>query len=187
MNGIDKLKSRLGLGKSWDDEYLQEDDLDAEAQRSDYFGEQAARDAVGSTSSSLKFTESDTSDKRGYAHDSPFASGAAPSAVKKHARKPDLQRASEITGREVRDIKESRRSEQQPKVALNGDTFKPREFAEALLVADQLKEGKPVTVDLSLMESSQRQRFVDFMAGLVYALEGHLARAASNVYVLTPK
>ena len=187
MNGIDKLKSRLGLGTSWDDEYLQEDDLDVGSHRDDYSGEQAARNALAGAGSTLKFTEDEASSKRGYAHDSPFASGASPSAVTKHARKPDLQRASEITGRKVRDIKESRRFEHQPDIALNGDTFKPREFSEALLVADQLKEGKPVTVDLSLMESSQRQRFVDFMAGLVYALEGHLARAASNVYVLTPK
>ena len=185
MNGIDKLKSRLGLGTNWDDEYLQEDDLDAEAQHNDYAGEQAARSALAGVGIGIE--NGHDADSRRYTHDSPFASGAAPSAVIKHARKPDLKRASEITGREIRDVKESRRFEHQSNITSNGDSFKPREFSEALLVANQLKEGKPVTVDLSLMESSQRQRFVDFMAGLVYALDGHLARAASNVYVLTPK
>jgi len=187
---MSKLKSRLGIGAGWDAEYLEEEDGAAGAHvasHSDYAGEQAVRDAM-STNSNIKMNPSDSDNERRYSPDSPFASGASPSAVTKHVRKPDLKRVTEITGREVREPSDRRRYGNQPKISVDGSTnFKPREFSEAILIGNHLKEGKTITVDLSLVESAQKQRFIDFMAGLVYALDGHLARSSSQVYILTPR
>ena len=191
MGKIDKFKSRLRLGQSWDSEYLQEDDkplssdtATMNARQSDYASEAAARSAYSGVNKKTINPSIPSEGERRYAKDSPFASGAAPSAVTKHVRKPDLRRVSEITGREIRETMEGRRSNQ-PRVEADGSTsFKPRDFSEAILVANHLKEGKVVTVDLSIVPGQQRQRFIDFMAGLVYALDGHLARSSANVYIL---
>jgi len=189
LNKIDKLKSRLGFAPSWDSEYLEEDDQEQEtsAAASGHAAEFLKDGALG-TVPKASISSGEPSGDRRHSPNSPFASGAAPSAVKKHVRRPDLKRASEITGREVRNIEESRRYAGQPKIGPDGSTsFKPREFSEALLIANHLKEGKTVSVDLSLIENAQKQRFIDFMAGLVYALDGHLARSSVNVYILTPR
>lgn len=183
LSKMDKLKSRLGFAPGWDSEYLEEDDQDSV----NPLGIVAPPGREDTAKASEGSGVSSAGDKR-HSPDSPFASGAAPSAVKKHARRPDLKRASEISGREVRKIEESRRYAGQPKIGPDGSTsFKPREFSEALLIANHLKEGKTVSVDLSLIENAQKQRFIDFMAGLVYALDGHLARSSVNVYILTPR
>ncbi|MCL2402828.1 MAG: cell division protein SepF [Coriobacteriia bacterium] len=195
MSKIDKLKSRLGLGSGWDAEYLQEDDsphaADAAtmvAGQSDYAGEAAARSAYSGTGMKASPRNADDGTERRYAQNSPYASGAAPSAVTKHVRKPDLKRVSEITGREVREATGSRRHTSQLVIEADGSTsFKPVDFSEAVIVANHLKEGKVVKVDLSLVATGQRQRFIDFMAGLVYALDGHLARSSANVYILKPR
>ncbi|MCL2526135.1 MAG: cell division protein SepF [Coriobacteriia bacterium] len=166
---MDKFKSRLGFGAGWDAEYLEEEDQDP----SDY--------------SKVKVMNKEDPLARRHPANSPYASGAAPSAVTKHVRKPDLKRVSEITGREIRETQESRRSSQ-PVIGPDGSSsFKPREFSEAMLIGNHLKEGKTVTVDLSLVPAAQKQRFIDFMAGLVYALDGHLARSSTNGYTLTPR
>ncbi|MCL2438056.1 MAG: cell division protein SepF [Coriobacteriia bacterium] len=194
---MDKLKARLGFGANWDAEYLQEDDsphtaedVTMMASQNDYASEAAARNAYSGVSKKSKTPSAGVAagaEGRRYAKDSPYASGAAPSAVTKHVRKPDLKRVSEITGREIRETTEGRRSAQ-PRIEADGSTtFKPKDFSEAILVANHLKEGKVVIVDLSLVPSLQRQRFVDFMAGLVYALEGHLARSSAHVYTLRPR
>lgn len=194
MGKIDKLKSRLnfttGVGE---DDYLHkgQDSKGEVVERDDYSGEQAARDAyagLGITGSTPTVSGRSSSEKL-YSQDSPFASGASPAAVKKHIRKPDLKRASQISGSELRDVEENhRRYEHQVRMdARGGSSFKPRDYSEASLIANHLKEGKTVTIDLSVVPTSQRQRFIDFMAGLVYALDGHLVRSAAHVYILTPK
>ncbi|MCL2379447.1 MAG: cell division protein SepF [Coriobacteriia bacterium] len=188
MVKMDKLKSRLGLGSSWDSEYLEEGDPEPE-QLDDYSGEQIARNTYAGLGLGVNSPSDGGKDsEKRYTQDSPFASGASPSAVKKHARKPDLQRAAQISGSELRDVEESRRLEVPPKGAVDeGRTFRPKSYSEASQIANRLKEGKAVTVDLTLVPASQRQRFIDFMAGLVYALDGHLARSSANIYVLTPR
>jgi len=190
---IDNIKSRLGFGASWDSEYLEEGDQDIIG-REDHAGEAAARSAYGGVGSTVSGKAAPTDPgagdivgERRYAQDSPFASGAAPSAVTKYVRKPDLKRVTEITGREIRETNE-RRYDNQPRVGNDGTVqIKPKEFSEAMLIANQLKDGRKVTIDLSIVDSGTRQRFIDFMAGLVYALDGHLARSSTNIYTLTPR
>ncbi|MCL2680484.1 MAG: cell division protein SepF [Coriobacteriia bacterium] len=194
MGKIDKLKSRLGFGSGWDTDYLQEDDAEI-VQRDDYSGEELARvtyaglgvNTPAASSENPEGKPADAACDKRYSHDSPFASGASPSAVKKHTRKPDLKRASQISGSELRDVEDSRRFDHQLKMdGSGGSSFRPKDYSEASLIANHLKEGKTVTVDLSLVPMSQRQRFIDFMAGLVYALDGHLARSSAHIYMLTP-
>jgi len=186
---IGRLKSRLGIGTSWDAEYVEEDDNPSAAPEvvSDYDGEAVARNATAESTQRGSVSSADSG--RRYAKDSPFASGAAPSAVTKHVRRPDLKRISEITGREVRETHDNvGRRTSKLSIAADGSTvIKPREFEEATAIADHLKSGKVVHVDLSMVSSAHKQRFIDFMAGLVYALDGHLARSSSNVYILTPR
>jgi len=190
---IDKLKSRLGFGAGWDDEYLQEDEAEAEeispsgAKMEFPINSHDSATATGMArgTGSPDVYGSGVRDRLSELG-SPYASGAAPSAVTKHVRKPDLQRASQASGSVLRDVAESA-----PPVQGQQDDgvyyARPKHFSEVSDIADQFRAGVPVSMDLTLVSIQQRQRFIDFVAGLVYALDGHLARSSNQVYVLTPR
>ncbi|MFA5785807.1 MAG: cell division protein SepF [Actinomycetota bacterium] len=49
------------------------------------------------------------------------------------------------------------------------------------------RRGDVVCISLNRMGSSQRQRCLDFMAGLVHGLCGGMRKVADNAFVLTPE
>jgi len=122
---------------------------------------------------------------RDYSYESPYASGASSGSVIKHTRRPDMKRATEASGKAVREVQRPA-----PSVALQHSddaySIRPKHFSEACIIADRYLEGTSVLMDLTLTSINQRQRFIDFAAGLVYALDGNLTRSANHVYLLTP-
>jgi len=65
-------------------------------------------------------------------------------------------------------------------------TVRPTRFDHAQEVADNFKEGVPVIVNLQDVNKDLLRRIIDFCAGLTYALDGSMDKAASGVYLLTP-
>jgi len=65
-------------------------------------------------------------------------------------------------------------------------TVRPTRFDHAQEVADKFKEGQPVIVNLQDVNKDLLRRIIDFCAGLTYALDGSMDKAASGVYLLTP-
>jgi FtsZ-interacting cell division protein YlmF len=213
MGVLDGLKSRFGFGDGWQDEYLQEGLTDASTTTAGQDASSqgsadppaldgslsaalsaatAPEDGATATVAALQASDSGAasvssgSSERYYSYESPYASGAAPRAVTKHARKPDLQRASAASGSTLREVATAT-----PNLHPQSDDgvfrVRPTGFSEARAIADRFKSGMPVGLDLSLVESLQRQRFIDFAAGLVYALDGTLSRTANHSYLLTPR
>jgi cell division inhibitor SepF len=62
----------------------------------------------------------------------------------------------------------------------------PRTYSEVRLIGEHYREGKPVIMNLSDMEESERKRLVDFASGLVFGHHGNIERVTPKVFLLTP-
>lgn len=64
--------------------------------------------------------------------------------------------------------------------------MKPSSFNETLLVVRCLKNRSTVVVNVSEMSDLESQRFVDFISGSAYALDGYQEKIGEGIYILTP-
>ena len=64
--------------------------------------------------------------------------------------------------------------------------IKPQEFNEAQIVADFLKEGKTIVMNLEGIEISQAQRIIDFIGGASFAVDGSLKAISNNIFIVAP-
>jgi cell division inhibitor SepF len=62
----------------------------------------------------------------------------------------------------------------------------PRTYSEARLIGEYYRQGKPVIMNLSDMEETERKRLVDFASGLVFGHHGSIERVTPKVFLLTP-
>jgi cell division inhibitor SepF len=62
-----------------------------------------------------------------------------------------------------------------------------RTLSDAQTLADYIREGQPVVLDLRETESAMVRRLVDFSSGLTYALDGRMAKIATGVILVTPE
>ncbi len=63
---------------------------------------------------------------------------------------------------------------------------RPRSLEDAQVCADCLKARRPVVVTLKSLDEPKARRVLDFLSGVVYAIDGHMQVAGEGVYVLTP-
>jgi len=61
-----------------------------------------------------------------------------------------------------------------------------RNFSDAQTLADAIRDGRSVVLDLRNTEPEMVRRIVDFASGLTYALDGKMAKTAQGVIVVTP-
>ncbi len=64
--------------------------------------------------------------------------------------------------------------------------LEPHGFNDAQEVGDRLKAGQPVILNLQGLDRELQRRLIDFASGLCYALSGTMAKAAEQVFLLTP-
>ncbi len=62
----------------------------------------------------------------------------------------------------------------------------PRSFNDAQAVADHIKRGQPVIVNLQQTGGDLAKRLIDFASGLTYGLDGDIKRIADKVFLLVP-
>ena len=65
--------------------------------------------------------------------------------------------------------------------------FEPRSFDEAEEVAKHLKERRAAVVNLHRLQREYAQRTIDFLTGVVFALDGTIQKIGHNVILCTPK
>lgn len=74
---------------------------------------------------------------------------------------------------------------------LNANTkmvlFEPRAFGEVEEVGTRLKEGRAVVVNLHKLDRDYAQRTIDFLTGVVFALDGKIQKIGQNVILCSPK
>ena len=71
--------------------------------------------------------------------------------------------------------------------ALKMRLLRPTSFSEATKVADCLKAGQAVVLNLDDMDEMDARRMVDYVAGVLYAVDGKIERPAQRTFLLTPR
>ena len=61
-----------------------------------------------------------------------------------------------------------------------------RTLSDAQTLADHIREGRAVVLDLRETETAMVRRLVDFSSGLTYALDGRMVKIATGVILVTP-
>jgi len=64
--------------------------------------------------------------------------------------------------------------------------MEPNSFEEAQSIADQLKNRRPVIVNLENAEKVLAKRIVDFISGTTYALNGNMQKVGNGIFLFVP-
>ncbi len=64
--------------------------------------------------------------------------------------------------------------------------FEPRSFDDAQVVAKRLKENRAVVVNLQKLRTDAAQRTIDFLTGVLFALEGSIHQIGEKVFLFAP-
>lgn len=74
---------------------------------------------------------------------------------------------------------------------LSNDTkmvlFEPRSFDEVEEIARRLKENRAVVVNLHKLTREYAQRTIDFLTGVIVALDGEIKKIGPNVILCAPR
>lgn len=73
-------------------------------------------------------------------------------------------------------------SQKQMKVVI----MEPKSFDESQSIADQLKNRRPVIVNLESAERNLAKRIVDFVSGTTYALNGSMQKVGNGIFLFVP-
>jgi cell division inhibitor SepF len=66
-------------------------------------------------------------------------------------------------------------------------TIRPLQYDEARDIADLVKSGTPVLMDIGSAEEHVARRLIDFVSGLVYGSEGTLEKVSPGVFLIKPR
>ncbi len=88
-----------------------------------------------------------------------------------------------------------RKSKKPPVVSLAGGVrgngvrvvvMHPKSLEDGQTIADQVKGRRPVIVNLDLADERAGQRLLNFLSGVVYALDGSLRKVGDGIFLATP-
>ncbi len=65
--------------------------------------------------------------------------------------------------------------------------FEPRSFEEAEAIGTKLKQNSSVVVNLHRLPREYSQRTIDFLTGVVFALDGTIQKVGHNAILCAPK
>ncbi len=64
--------------------------------------------------------------------------------------------------------------------------YEPNEFEEAPSIVDNLKNRKPVIINLESLDQELAKKIFDFLNGAVYALDGNIQKVSKGIFILAP-
>lgn len=64
--------------------------------------------------------------------------------------------------------------------------MEPGSFEEAQSIADQLKNRRPVIINLENADRNLAKRIVDFISGTTYALNGNMQKVGNGIFLFVP-
>ena len=65
--------------------------------------------------------------------------------------------------------------------------FEPRSFGDSQEIAQYLKARQATVVNLHRLQKDQSKRVVDFLTGVIYAIEGDIQRIGPKIFLCTPR
>ena len=79
-----------------------------------------------------------------------------------------------------------RRGRESSRSSSESAIIEARTLSDAQTLADYIRDGRPVVLDLRETETAMVRRLVDFSSGLTYALDGRMVKVATGVILVTP-
>lgn len=70
--------------------------------------------------------------------------------------------------------------------ALKMKMIRPSGLGEATEIADSLKAGQTVVLNLDDVDDETAKRMIDYIAGVIYAINGKIERPSDRTFLLTP-
>lgn len=64
--------------------------------------------------------------------------------------------------------------------------LEPQSFDECPKIVDNLKNRKPVILNLEKLDADLARKVFDFISGAVYALDGNVQKVANNIFLFAP-
>ena len=61
------------------------------------------------------------------------------------------------------------------------------QYEEAQEIASHIKQKRACAINLHRMPNEYRQRIIDFLSGVIFALEGSINKVGDNVILCSPK
>ena len=61
-----------------------------------------------------------------------------------------------------------------------------QKFDDVIDIADHLKAKKPVVVNMESAEKEMARRMIDFLSGVVYAIDGGIQKISAGIMLVTP-
>lgn len=96
----------------------------------------------------------------------------------------------ELSESEARALSDYEKPNKKGVAKMTGDTkmvlFEPRSFDESEEIATHLKNRKAAVVNLHRLNRDYAQRCIDFLTGVVFALDGTIQKIGENVILCTP-
>jgi len=97
----------------------------------------------------------------------------------------------ELTEEETKAMSEYEQPKNKGVSKISGDIkmvlFEPRSFDEAEDIACHLKERRAAVINLHRLPREYSQRTIDFLTGVVFALDGTIQKIGTNVILCAPK
>ena len=66
------------------------------------------------------------------------------------------------------------------------NTIKPKNFDDAQVVADCLRDKIPVIINFEQTDPAEASRIIDFISGTTYALNGDIKKVSDTVFICAP-
>ena len=60
--------------------------------------------------------------------------------------------------------------------------YSPTNFSQTRILSDKLKAGQVITIDVSNMDKKEALRMIDFLGGVMYALDGDMKKISRNIF-----
>ena len=64
--------------------------------------------------------------------------------------------------------------------------IEPKNPDQSLDIANALREGIPVIINLRHLDTDEAKRLFDFVCGTAYAIDGHFRKLGDNILLFTP-
>ena len=93
------------------------------------------------------------------------------------------EEGEEVTEYEVKESTKSSGKEYKNKTIL----VEPRAFSEAQQIADYLKNKNQVVVNFKRVTSDVSKRIMDFLNGIIYAIDGSMQKLGPGIVICAPK
>ncbi|GKS81937.1 cell division protein SepF [Ligilactobacillus pabuli] len=65
--------------------------------------------------------------------------------------------------------------------------FEPSIFSDVKAIASRLLSGEAAVINFQKMDDQQAHRVVDFLSGVIFAIDGEISRVGDKIFLCTPR